>query len=103
MEYPERSTMIKPAPLKESYRRLLDLGKAFNLVNTPSSSDMDMTVRDLQDVQGSALIIGGLAVAHHGLERTTEDVDILYENSDAGILKRLEKHFKLVRDASNGW
>lgn len=95
--------MLSTPTLSPTYLRLLDFAKAFNSVNTPTSASMDQTVRDLREVQGSAWIIGGLAVAHYGLERTTEDVDILYENRDTQILKRLSKYFEVVRNASNGW
>jgi hypothetical protein len=57
----------------------------------------------LQEVQESALIIGGIAVGYHGLERTTNDVDILYKNRDTLIVQRLETHFEPVVSAESGW
>ena len=48
--------MLKTAPLRKSFLRLFDLARAFNFVNTPSSSDMDRTVRNLREVQGSVRI-----------------------------------------------
>lgn len=103
LELNREPAMPLAAPIRKSYLRLFHLAKAFNFVNTPGADAIERTVRDLQTVQGSALLIGGLAVAHHGFERTTEDVDILYETRDSNIVKRLRKFFTLVRKASNGW
>src|SRR6266404_6332231 len=95
--------MVSTAPIRPSYLRLFRLANAFKFKKTPMAEAIELAVADLVKVRGGALIIGGLAVAHHGFERTTEDLDILYKNRDVDILKRLGKYFKVVRRASNGW
>jgi hypothetical protein len=82
---------------------IYDFGRGFGM-DTHSSKAMAETCADLQKVQGTALIIGGLAVIHHGYKRFTEDVDIIYPNHDeADILRRLKKDFKTVIKAKSGW
>jgi len=70
---------------------------------SPTAEQMLQTLEDLRKVQGGALLIGGLAVSHHGWRRLTEDVDILYAHADATILTRLKKYFKLQIKAKSGW
>ena len=72
-------------------------------MDAPGSNEMQKVLTDLKPVLGSALVIGGLAVIHHGYRRSTDDADILYANSDDTILKRLSDKFKLVKKAKNGW
>jgi hypothetical protein len=72
-------------------------------VDIPTSEELELTLQDLRPVQGSALLIGGLAVIHYGYERSTGDVDILYAQSDGGILKRLRSKFKLLSKSKGGW
>ncbi|HLX64204.1 MAG TPA: hypothetical protein VKX17_23225 [Planctomycetota bacterium] len=72
-------------------------------MSTIGSDAIQKTVEDLKACLGSALIIGGLAVIHHGYERYTNDVDILYAHADGSILKRLSAKFKCVQKAKNGW
>ena len=68
-----------------------------------SAESMNRTLRDLRSLQGSALVIGGIAVIEHGYVRFTEDIDLLYKNRDAKILHRLAKHFDVVIQAESGW
>jgi len=68
-----------------------------------SAEEIDQTVRDLRAVQGSGLLIGGIAVIHHGYRRYTDDVDMLYANHDTEIVKRLKTNFKAVLKAKSGW
>jgi len=72
-------------------------------MSTPTADDLKAALSDLKLVLGSAMVIGGLAVAHHGYARSTEDLDILYADSDSAILKRLMPKFKRVKKAKNGW
>ena len=73
-------------------------------MQTPSAEDIARTLDDLRKVQGPALIIGGIAVIHHGYERFTKDIDILYnEYHDPRILERLAPYFKVVLKAASGW
>ncbi|MCZ7648541.1 MAG: hypothetical protein M5U26_25325 [Planctomycetota bacterium] len=88
--------------LSESHLATFDFNRAVSM-NMPSSQAMDEALADLREVQGDALLIGGLAVGYYGHERGTKDIDILYSNLDGEILKRLSKHFKVVRNAPNGW
>lgn len=98
-----KKSVLRTAVLRPSYLQAFDLAKAFNFLLTPSSEEMVRVVTDLREVLGSALVIGGVAVGHYGLERTTTDVDILYKNRDAKILQRLGKHFDPVLSAESGW
>ncbi len=70
---------------------------------TPDPQSLTKTIEDLGKVQGSALIVGGVAVIHYGYERSTTDVDILYAHADGKILERLKEYFKIVLKAKNGW
>jgi hypothetical protein len=72
-------------------------------LDTPSAKDIDETLADLAKVQGTALLIGGLAVIHYGYKRLTEDVDILCAHADGTIAKRLAKDFKKITKSKTGW
>ncbi|MCY3024099.1 MAG: hypothetical protein NTW87_34410 [Planctomycetota bacterium] len=72
-------------------------------MHTPSAEDLARTLEDLRRAQGSALVIGGLAVIYHGYERSTQDIDILYADADGRILERLKPDFRIVLKAKNGW
>ena len=73
-------------------------------MQTPDSATISKALADFRAVQDKALIIGGIAVIHYGLERSTKDIDALYFDWDeAGILKRLDEKFKRVNNATNGW
>lgn len=76
---------------------------ALGLPQGPGPGEMSKATEDLRKAQGSALIIGGLAVIHYGYRRLTEDIDILYANADSGILNRLKQDFEIVLKAKNGW
>ncbi|MGD0089977.1 MAG: hypothetical protein ABSE73_08660 [Planctomycetota bacterium] len=79
------------------------VGMALDIPPGPGPEEMMAATEDLRKVQGSALIIGGLAVIHYGYRRLTDDIDILYANSDGKILERLKPYFKVVLSATNGW
>ena len=70
---------------------------------TPTDDAITKTLEDLRKVQGTALLIGGLAVRYFGYKRQTNDVDILYAQADGKILQRLKKDFRVVLRAKNGW
>src|SRR5439155_1887753 len=90
--------------LNRSYLRTFAFAKAWGFVKTPAPEALLATVTDLKKVLGDALIIGGLAVGHHGHERVTEDVDILYPNyAEHDLLRVLSKSFKIVIKAKSGW
>lgn len=72
-------------------------------VNTPNADAIEQTLQDLRPAQGTALLIGGLAVIHYGYERSTADIDILYAQADSAILKRLRSRFKTVLKSKSGW
>lgn len=72
-------------------------------LKTPSATDIERTLEDLRQAQGTALIIGGMAVIRYGYERLTKDIDILYAHADGNILNRLDACFKIVLKAVNGW
>ncbi len=91
------------ATLTASHLTAFNFAKAWGFVKTPSADEILATLKDLQPVQGSSLVIGGLAVGYHGWERVTGDVDILYAHADGLILQRLKKDFKIVLKAKNGW
>jgi hypothetical protein len=90
-------TILTPSQLST-----FDFGRALS-VKIPSSEQLSKTLSDLRPLQGSALLIGGIAVIHYGYERTTKDIDLLYANADTSILKRLAERFKVVRNAESGW
>ena len=90
--------------LSRSQLAVFDFGRAFGAVDTPSSQNLEHTFQDVSKALGSALVVGGMAVIHHGYERGTQDVDIIYFNHDeADILRRLKKEFKVVTKAKSGW
>jgi hypothetical protein len=90
--------------LTRSQLATFDFVRTLGGMNTPSSEDLQRTLADLSPVLGSALVIGGMAIVHHGYERSTKDIDILYANRDeADLLRRLKKSFKIVRKAQSGW
>ncbi len=72
-------------------------------LTTPSSNDVQKVLEDLKPILGSAIVIGGLAVIHHGYVRATDDADILYAHADVTIFKRLAEKFKVGKKAKNGW
>ena len=82
--------------------RIFDFARTLAMT-APSSNDLEKLLHDLKPVLGSALVIGGLAVIYHGYVRSTDDADILYAHADAGIFKRLSKHFKLIKKGRSGW
>jgi hypothetical protein len=90
------------AALSETQLSIFEFARGCGL-NTPSAVDIATTLNDLKKVQGSALLIGGLAVIHYGYKRFTEDVDILYAHADGTIAQRLKKDFKKITKAKTGW
>jgi|ERR1043165_8428852 hypothetical protein len=88
--------------LTSSQLQTFDFARGFGMY-TLGSEEIRKAVDDLKPCLGSALVAGGLAVMHHGYERYTNDVDILYAYSDSDILKRLSSKFKRVKKAKSGW
>ncbi|MBI3828329.1 MAG: hypothetical protein HY291_02360 [Planctomycetes bacterium] len=84
-------------------RGAVEFSRGKGMSKTPPSKDIDRALKDLRKVQGEALLIGGIAVGHHGHERATKDIDILYANWDTKILERLSPYFKVVLKAESGW
>lgn len=84
-------------------RGAVEFSRGKGMSQTPPSKDIDQALKDLRKVLGDALIIGGIAVGHHGHERSTKDIDILYANWDSRILERLSPHFKVVLKSESGW
>ena len=82
--------------------RIFDFARTIAMTS-PSSNDLERLLADLKPILGSAIVIGGLAVIHHGYVRATDDADILYAHADETILKRLSKKFKLVKKGKSGW
>ena len=94
---------MRGAILTQAQLSVFDFGKGFGM-DVHSSEEIARTFKDLQAVQGNALIIGGMAVIHYGYKRYTHDIDILYSNyEEAALVKRLKKDFKIVRKAESGW
>jgi len=77
--------------------------RALTTKNVPGREEISKALEDLGKVQGSALVIGGLAVIHYGYERYTQDIDLLYANADGKILERLKADFSIVVKAQSGW
>jgi hypothetical protein len=91
-----------PMVLTSTELAVFEFGKGLGM-DVHSAAEIEGALEDLRAVQGSALIIGGIAVIHHGYRRYTHDLDLLYADSDGGILKRLEPHFRIVIQAESGW
>lgn len=93
-----------PLVLTRSQLATFDFARGAGAVHTPSSANLAATLSDVSKILGSAVVIGGMAVIHHGYERNTQDIDILYANADeADLLRRLKKDFKTVVKAKSGW
>jgi hypothetical protein len=87
--------------LTESQLATFDFARGFGM-KTNSSEDVDATLNDVIPALGSAVIAGGMAVIHHGYERYTKDIDVLYAAADTQILKRFESAFNIDRQAAHG-
>ena len=93
-----------PVELKRSYLNAFAFAKGWGFVKTPSPEEILTTITDVKKALGNALIAGGIAVGHHGHERVTQDVDVLYSSSsEHALLKALKKDFKMVVRAKGGW
>ena len=98
-------TATKTRPLftlSKAAVRIFNTGIGWNPMNH-SSVMMTKTLADLKPLQGTALLIGGMAVIEHGYVRYTEDIDLLYTNSDTKIIQRLSQHFNVVIRSESGW
>jgi len=95
------------ATLTQAELEIFAFGKGMEMalggMQVHGPEEMAKTFEDLRKVQGTALVIGGLAVIHYGYQRYTHDIDILYAYSDARILDRLKTDFKLVKKLKSGW
>ena len=92
-----------PTVLTESQLAVFEFARGAGAVETPSAKDLEEALEDFRKVQGSALLIGGIAVVYYGYERSTTDVDALYADGDSGILKRLDPYFEVVLKSESGW
>ena len=88
--------------LSKSALQTFSLSRAWGF-DDPSADDVVKTLKDLRDVQSSALIIGGMALLFHGYERLTTNVDLLYSLDDSHILERLESYFRIESVSKIGW
>lgn len=88
--------------LTDKQMATFNFGRALT-AQIPDANEIEETLQDLATLLEGALIIGGIAVIHHGYERTTRDIDVLYAYRDGSILKRLSSHFKVVLMSSSGW
>ena len=71
--------------------------------DAPGAGRMEQTLQDLRPLQGTALIVGGVAVIRHKYVRTTEAIDLLYARADADIVARLLTHFNTEQEPRAGW
>jgi hypothetical protein len=53
----------------------------------PTLNDLLLLCRLLNDAGAQYIVIGGWAVIHHGLGRTTEDIDLLVDSSPENFAK----------------
>jgi hypothetical protein len=88
--------------LTDTQLATFNFGRALT-VQIPAADEIERTLQDLSSMLGKALIVDGIAVIHHGYERTTKDVDVLYAYRDGTIMKRLSPSFKVVKQSSSGW
>lgn len=70
--------------------------------NKLGARGIQLLLQDLAPRLGTALVVNGLAVVHHGYERYTRDANLLYGNSDSEILHRLSGPFKLIKKSEGG-
>ena len=90
--------------LSSTYLAVFDFGRAMGAFNMPSGAEVLSAVRDLNTVQRNEIVIGGLAVGYYGYERSTTNLDLLYEQSDeSNLFARLNSAFQCVRRRPNGW
>lgn len=89
--------------LTQAELSIFEFARGVGACDVPSAAQIEKVITDLAPLQGSALLIGGMAVIHYGYRRSTDDVDLLYANADHDILKRLKPKFKTVTKAKSGW
>jgi hypothetical protein len=53
---------------------VFNFARGVGAMDTPSSEDIDRVITDLAPLQGSALLVGGIAVIHHGYRRCGSDL-----------------------------
>ncbi len=61
----------------------------------PTLKDLILVCKLLNDVGAKYVVIGGFAMMHHGMNRTTEDIGLLVDDSEKNIkrIKRASVHF----------
>ncbi len=65
--------------LSPSYLSVFDFGRGMGALTMPSSADVLSAVRDLNMAQRKEIVVGGIAVGYYGYERSTTNLDLLYE------------------------
>ena len=60
--------------------------------------DLEALLRALCEQEIAFVIVGGAAAVLHGAPTTTQDLDIVPEQSEANLDRLLEAHGTLVRD-----
>ena len=63
---------------------------------------LDLATKTLGKAGISHALIGGFALAHYGIFRATQDIDLLVDGSDPAKIKRLllDEGFKLIHESS---
>lgn len=64
---------------------------------------LDLATKTLGNAGISHALIGGFALAHYGIFRATQDIDLLVDGSDPAKIKRLliDEGFKLIHESSD--
>ncbi len=63
----------------------------------PTIEDLKAVCKHLNDEGAEYILIGGFAMAYHGMPRMTEDIDILVEPSSENI-ERIKKALLFLKD-----
>ncbi len=74
----------------------IDRGKT----RIPTIEDLKAVCKHLNDEGAKYVLIGGFAMAYHGMPRMTEDIDILVEPSSENI-ERIKKAFLFLKDKAS--
>ncbi|MEI6234301.1 MAG: hypothetical protein WCT04_14715 [Planctomycetota bacterium] len=92
---------MKLLKLTPSELGIFDFGRVINPI-VFRSADVKKALFDLSESLGSALVVGGIAVMHHGYVRGANNVNVLYSVADSSILERLSVKFEIKRIAKSG-
>ncbi len=66
----------------------------------PTIEDLKAVCKHLNDERAKYVLIGGFAMAYHGMPRMTEDIDILVEPSSENI-ERIKKALLFLKDKAS--